>query len=73
MDYNCKCVPVLLANGYLTTATSINQETGKTTPQIVLPQLKEGKSGRLSVVPKWYLVQFCPNCGKPIRKQAEDE
>ena len=73
MRYNCKCVPVLLSGGYLTTAISIVfDKGGKTESQIVLPKLKEGKNGRLSVIPAWYLVQYCPNCGKPIRQSAKE-
>jgi hypothetical protein len=63
---NCKCIAVLLDGGYLTTATSIDQETGKTTPLIVLGKLKEGKDGRLTVKPNWFVVRHCPSCGAKI-------
>ncbi len=64
----CDCLEVLLANGYLTTATFIDNKTGNTTPRIVLAQLKEGKDGRLSVKPHWLIVNNCPNCGAKIEK-----
>ena len=62
----CKCLKLLVDNGFLPFENMINLSDGKSFGAVVLREIKCSAKGRISVGRKWIQVLYCPACGSKL-------
>lgn len=76
MDFLTKPQPVEGKRGmyrFLDIGIMLNMQTGETETKPVLRGLKDGKDGRISLAPAfWMPIKYCPNCGDPVEEWANE-
>lgn len=69
----CGHVEVLVDAGLICYDELMNFSTGETTPACLLREIKEGKSGYLSVGKRWIQMLHCPICGEKLLTEKVGE